>query len=92
MQRQAQTYSISTRVCSNKITQGDRRGKLFQAAVLVIERGSSSIYLCLGLLSVCNCLIYFGRDMSQAEQVPEDMPAYLNDGPAATGKCCNIRD
>lgn len=24
--------------------------------------------------------------MSQAEQVPEDMPAYLNDEPVATGK------
>lgn len=25
-------------------------------------------------------------DMSQAEQVPEDMPAYLNDEPVGTGK------
>lgn len=33
------------------------------------------------------CLMCFPKDMSQAEQVPEDMPAYLNSEPVETGKC-----
>lgn len=28
--------------------------------------------------------------MSQAEQVPEDMPAYLNDESVTTGKCGSL--
>lgn len=31
-------------------------------------------------------LCFSNTDMSQAEQVPEDMPAYLNDEPVGTGK------
>lgn len=31
-------------------------------------------------------LCFSNPDMSQAEQVPEDVPAYLNDEPVGTGK------
>lgn len=39
-----------------------------------------------------NCVVDFPRKMSQAEQVPEDMPAYLKDEPVATGKFRNYME
>lgn len=38
------------------------------------------VWLCAG-----KCALSLSREMSQAEQVPEDTPAYLNDEPPATG-------
>lgn len=60
-----------------------------EATKIHMNNSHSRIVVCLLLilLYLFELLSCFSNiDMSQAEQVPEDMPAYLNDEPVGTGK------
>lgn len=55
----------------------------------VIHIGGFLFVFCFSFLIMFILIVIFcfpNIDMSQAEQVPEDMPAYLNDEPVGTGK------
>lgn len=44
------------------------------------------VFIVCVIVFLSNSIVFYPREMSQAEQVPEDMPAYLKDEPEVTGK------
>lgn len=79
MQQQALVY-ISNRVCNIQKF-------IIMPAATDID-AFRPFFVSVFVIVIVNIFLF--RDMSQAEQVPEDMPAYLNDESVPTGKCCSL--